>query len=74
MWTQTSLSLHHVWEDLLWRAVCIWQDDDVTEPVVLSLSGRCSAAGLESPAALLNAALCSLERELASRSDDPRGD
>lgn len=64
MWTQVSLSLHHVWDDVLWRATAIWQEDDQVEPVTLSLSGRAAAGGLESPASLLAAALDALEREL----------
>lgn len=74
MWTQASLSLHHVWDDVLWRATAIWQDDDVTEPVVLNLSGRAPVGGLESPYALLAAALLALERELQHQgADSPAG-
>ena len=64
MWTQVSLSLHHVWEDVLWRATAIWDDGAGTDPVVLSLAGRASASANDSPAGLLESALAALDREL----------
>jgi hypothetical protein len=73
MWTQVSLSLHHVWEDVLWRAVAIWQDDQVSEPVTLCVDGRADARGLESPDSLLLVALTALQDELARSRRGPEG-
>lgn len=74
MWTQVSLSLHHVWDDALWRATCIWEEDETTEPVVLNLYGRAPVGGLESPTAMLERALQAMQAELKRPLQRPAAD
>lgn len=61
MWISVSLSLHPLWDDLQWRAVAIWQDDDASEPVVLTHSGTTPLGDEMSPQRILAKAVQALE-------------
>jgi len=66
MFTHVSLNLELVWDDILWRLVAVWQEDDAAEPVVLEKAGRVAAGTDRSPEVL--AFLCAQRamREAAS--------
>jgi hypothetical protein len=40
MWTHVSLNAEIVWEDVIWRAILVWEDEAGGDPVVLEKSGR----------------------------------
>jgi hypothetical protein len=40
MWTHVSLNLTLVWEEVLYTALAIWQDDLEADQVVMRKSGR----------------------------------
>jgi hypothetical protein len=61
MWTHVSLNCERVWDDVLWRVVAIWQEDDGADPVVMEKSGRGPLGALDGPDAILGAAVAALE-------------
>jgi hypothetical protein len=63
MWSSVHLSTTQVWDSVLWTVTATWRDDDTTEPVALVKSGQAPLYDLDSPLAILRAALQSLERE-----------
>jgi len=63
MWSSVHLSTTQVWDSVLWTVTATWRDDDVSEPVALVKSGQAPLYDLDSPLAILRAALQALERE-----------
>jgi hypothetical protein len=61
MWTHVSLNLDIVWEDVLWRALAIWQEDEHSEPVVLEKGGRVPLPADGGPDEALYAAVRALQ-------------
>lgn len=57
MWTHVSIYVHPVWDEGTWTVTACWQDDNESEPVHLTRSGRCSLTGLDSPELILQGAL-----------------
>lgn len=68
MWSHVHLEVHVVWDDLLWSARAIWDDDDAGPPVVLERSGRCAAQGADQVQDILLAAARSMSHEIAEAS------
>lgn len=62
MWTHISLNVHVVWDDALWSVTALYQDDQESEPIALSKSGRASLEGVEDPDGILAVAVRALER------------
>lgn len=64
MWTNVTLTVVEVWDDLHWWVTATWQDSAEAEPVVLGKSGVCPRRDAEAPTALLRAGLRALEEAL----------
>lgn len=74
MWTNLTLTIHPVWEDLHWSATATWQDDDAAEPVTLHQTGVTPARGLKDPEQLFRAAVAALQHQRTiQRLRDERG-
>lgn len=67
MWTHVSLNVEIVWDDALWRAVSIWQDDDVSEPIVMEKSGRVPLGADTTPENALYRATLAMQSAPAAR-------
>lgn len=67
MWTHVSLNAEIVWDDVLWRAVALWQDDDAAEPVVMEKSGRVPVGADATPEAALYRAALAMQSATAVR-------
>jgi hypothetical protein len=63
MWTHISLNVDIVWEDVLWREVAIWQDDDAGEPVALEKGGRVPLGADRTPEGALAVAIAAARSE-----------
>lgn len=61
MWQNISLNVTQVWDEALWRATAVWQDDEDSEPIVLQRTGRVSLNGDDSPELVLQAAVRDLQ-------------
>lgn len=72
MLTHVSLSLHLVWEDVLWSVVALYEDGDGSDPVAIYRSGRAPVGAEDSPQALLQAAVHAMTFEIAESSEQPR--
>lgn len=57
MFTEFTLRCQVVWDDVLWRVVAVWTDDQGSEPVVLEKSGRAPLDGAEGPDDVMAAAI-----------------
>lgn len=68
MWTSLSTTATLLWEECLWWVAATWQDDAVSEPVVLHRSGRAPLSGADDPLQILRVVVDALEREMALRS------
>jgi len=67
MWTHVSLNAEIVWEDVLWRAVALWQDSDTDEPIVMEKSGRVALGADATPEAALYRAVLAMQSAPAAR-------
>lgn len=61
MWVSVRLSSHQVWDEVLWSAIAVWQEDDDQEPIVLTKEGRAPLGEHEDPASLLVASLSAIQ-------------
>jgi len=60
MWTAASLTLTHVWDDVLWRLTASWQDDQESEVVVLVREGSAPLRGAETPVEQMRTVLAAI--------------
>jgi hypothetical protein len=67
MWTHATLTVHIVWEEVLWEARALWQDSLEEPPIVLEKSGRVALPADGSPAAALKAAAEAMTRAADER-------
>ena len=63
MWTHVSLHVHIVWQEAIWSASAVWQDDPSEQPVTMSKSGRVSLGADTGPDAALLAAARALQAQ-----------
>lgn len=65
MWTHVSLQAHIVWEDVLWQAILIWEEDDPESRVTLEKSGRVPLPADGGPEDALSAAVAACRASVA---------
>lgn len=71
MWTSVSTTATTLWDEVLWWVAATWQDDAVSEPVVIHKSGRGPLHGADDPRSILYVVLQALERELEDAGSPP---
>jgi len=71
MWTSLSTTATLLWEEVLWWVAATWQDDAVSEPVVIHRSGRANLNGADDPRTILYVVLQALEADLKREGSPP---
>lgn len=68
MWTNMHLSVQVVWDQALYHATAIWQDDADSDPVTLTASGQTAVSPWDSPGAVW----CAVADEISNRAASAR--